>query len=142
MSSFNWHFIFFNFTVLPFSAWTKTIILAANNLFNFIFTSGFGDSSVFCLFRRRDLASSLTTSYVHDLPSVTQRSKWSSSLPLCWNVSGLVLQVWGMDFSLNTSNSLIKLHTSYWKFSIQFGIQCREFSTCLMTFWEPPNTYI
>ena len=52
MSSFNWHLIFFNLTVLPFCAWTETIILATNNLFGFIFTTGFGDSSIFRHFRR------------------------------------------------------------------------------------------
>ena len=130
----------FNLTILLFCAWTKTIILAANNLFSFIFTSNFGDNSIFCLFRYRDLVYSLTTSYVHVIPSVSQRLQWSSILTLCLKMSVLILYVWGMDFLLKILNLLIKLHTSYYKFPIQFEIQCMEFLTCLMTFWEPPNT--
>ena len=142
MSSFNWHFIFFNLTVLHFHAWTETIILAANNLFSFIFTSGFGDSSIFRIFRRRDLVSSLTNSYVHVLPSVPRRSEWYFILTLCLNMSVLVLNVCGMSFILNISNWLIKLHTSCWKFPIPFEIKCMELFTYFMTFWEPPNTSI
>ena len=118
MSSFNWNQIVFNLSVYSFRAWMETIILAANNVFSFIFTSGFGDSSIFHCFRHRDLVSSLTTSYVHVLPSFPWRSEWYSSPTLCLKMSVLVLHVWGMDFMLNTLNTLIKLHTSCWKFPI------------------------
>ena len=142
MSSFIWLFIFFNLTVLPSHAWTETIILVANNLFNFIFTSGFDDNSILFFFRYRDLVSSLVVLYVHDLSIMSRRLEWSSSLTLCLNMSILVLNMWGMGFILNTLNWLIKLHSSYCKFPIQFEIQCMELFTYFMTFWEPPNTSI
>ena len=73
MLSFNYHLIDFNLTTLPFHAWTETNILYSNNLFSFIFISGFGDSTIFHIFHHRDLVSSLTYSYVHVHPSVPQR---------------------------------------------------------------------
>ena len=51
---------------LPLRAWVETILLAANNLFNFIITSDFGDGYIFCKIYRKDLVSSLTSSYFHD----------------------------------------------------------------------------
>ena len=66
MSYVNWHHVDFNLTALPFHAWTETILLAANNLLNFILTSIFGDGYIFCDLCHKGLVSYLTTSYFHD----------------------------------------------------------------------------
>ena len=51
---------------LPFSGWNEAIIIAINNLFNFILTSGFGDGYIFYDLYHKYLLSSSTTSYFHD----------------------------------------------------------------------------
>ena len=142
MSSFNWNQIDFNLIVHPFRVWNEIIILAANNLFNFIFASRFGENSILCFFYHRDLISSLAVLYVHGFSIMSRTLQWFSSLKMCLNMSVLVLNVWGMDSSLNTLKWLIKFHTSCWKFPIQFEIQCMEFFTYLMTFGGAPNTSI
>jgi hypothetical protein len=49
-----WHQMGFNFTALPLLAWIEVIIRAANNLLNFILTTGFGVEYEFLNFHYED----------------------------------------------------------------------------------------
>ena len=48
----------FNFTTRPIQAWIEIIFLAANNLFGFILTNGFGDEYIVLEFRCKDVIAS------------------------------------------------------------------------------------